>query len=84
MIENKIIPPKIKVGNLNSLRTVADVRDAVNAYYLLVTENPISGEAYNIGGNYSCKVGDILKYLLSISNFNKKIQVVEDPSRIRK
>ena len=84
MIENKIIPPKIKVGNLNSLRTVADVRDAVNAYYLLVTQNPISGEAYNIGGNYSCKVGDILKYLLSISNFNKKIQVVEDPSRIRK
>ncbi len=84
MIENKIIPPKIKVGNLNSLRTVADVRDAVNAYYLLVTKNPISGEAYNIGGNYSCKVGDILKYLISISNFNKTIKVIEDPSRLRK
>ena len=67
MIENEIIPPKIKVGNLDSLRTIADVRDAVHAYYLLVTKKPISGEAYNIGGDYSCKVGDILKYLISIS-----------------
>tara|TARA_B100000575_G_scaffold285910_2_gene281872 strand:- start:1511 stop:2527 length:1017 start_codon:yes stop_codon:yes gene_type:complete len=84
MIENQIIPPKIKVGNLNSLRTIADVRDAVHAYYLLVTKNPISGETYNIGGEYSCKVGDILNYLISISNYKKKIQVVEDTSRLRK
>ena len=71
MIENEIIPPKIKV-EFDSLRTIADVRDAVHAYYLLVTKKPISGEAYNIGGDYSCKVGDILKYLISISNYKKK------------
>ena len=37
MIEAGLIPPVVKVGNLDSLRTIADVRDAVSAYYLLVT-----------------------------------------------
>ena len=39
MIENNLIPPVVKVGNLKSLRTIADVRDAVRAYYMLVTKN---------------------------------------------
>ena len=58
---------EVLVGNLDSLRTVADVRDAIRAYYLLVTKKPKFGESYNIGGNYVCKVGDILKYLIKIS-----------------
>ena len=84
MIEAGLIQPKIKVGNLNSFRTVADVRDAVNAYFLLVTRNPLPGETYNIGGSYSCKVGHILKHLLKISNYKKKIEIIEDPNRLRK
>jgi len=84
MIEDGLIPPKIKVGNLNSLRTIADVRDAVNAYYLLVTKKPKPGEAYNIGGNYTCKVGDILNHLLSLSTYEKKIKIIQDPKRMRK
>ena len=71
MIEHNMIPPIIKVGNLKSLRTIADVRDAVKAYYLLLTKKPTPGEAYNIGGNFSCKVSDILNYLLSISTTKK-------------
>ena len=43
MIEHNRIPPVVKVGNLQSLRTVADVRDAVRAYYMLVTVNPTAG-----------------------------------------
>ncbi len=43
MIEHNRIPPVVKVGNLQSLRTVADVRDAVRAYYMLVTVNPTCG-----------------------------------------
>ena len=50
MIEADLIPPVIKVGNLSSLRTWSDVRDAVRAYYLLVTVIPLPGEYYNIGG----------------------------------
>tara|TARA_B110000967_G_scaffold164391_1_gene171700 strand:+ start:4130 stop:5149 length:1020 start_codon:yes stop_codon:yes gene_type:complete len=84
MIENGVIAPKIKVGNLNSLRTIADVRDAVKAYYMLVTKNPTPGETYNIGGNYTCKVGDILKYLISLSSYKKEIKIIEDPKRLRK
>jgi len=34
MIEADQIPPVVKVGNLDSLRTFADVRDAVHAYHL--------------------------------------------------
>lgn len=83
MIEKEVIPPVVKVGNLNSLRTIADVRDAVRAYYLLVTHNPKAGEFYNIGGTYSCSIEDILKYLISLSPVKDKIKVEMDPERLR-
>ena len=47
----------VKVGNLQSLRTIADVRDAVRAYYMLVTVKPTTGAYYNIGSEHSCTVG---------------------------
>lgn len=83
MIEHGLIEPKIMVGNLKSLRTYADVRDAVRAYYMLVTVNPISGEYYNIGGNYTCEVGETLDFLISRSPYRKQIEVVVDPERLR-
>jgi len=82
MIEKGLIDPVIKVGNLESLRTWADVRDAVRAYHMLVTVNPIGGEYYNIGGNYTCTIGDMLKYLVSCST-RKDIEVQIDPERLR-
>ena len=83
MIENGMIEPVVHVGNLDSMRTYADVRDAVRAYYMLVTVNPIPGEYYNIGGSYSCKVGDTLNTLLSFSPMKDKIKVETDPERLR-
>jgi GDPmannose 4,6-dehydratase len=82
MIEAGMQEPKIYVGNLESLRTYADVRDAVRAYYMLVTVDPIPGEYYNIGGNYHCKIGDMLKYLISKSTV-KNIEIIIDPERLR-
>jgi len=82
MIEHDQIPPIIKVGNLESLRTWSDVRDAVRAYYMLVTVNPQPGAYYNIGGSYSCTVGKMLEYLLSISKVTD-IRIEVDPARIR-
>jgi GDPmannose 4,6-dehydratase len=83
MIENGILEPVVKVGNLDSLRTYADVRDAVRAYYMLVTVNPIAGEYYNIGGTYTCKVGDVLNMLLSYSPMKDTIKIETDPERLR-
>src|SRR6185436_7384001 len=83
MIEHGLIAPVVKVGNLNSLRTVADVRDAVRAYHLLVTVNPVAGAVYNIGGSFHCTVGDILESLLKLSPRRAEIDVVADPERLR-
>lgn len=81
MIEVGMIPPVVKVGNLKSLRTIADVRDAVRAYHMLLTVNPAPGEVYNIGGSHTCTVGDILNTLLSMST--TKIGIEVDTDRLR-
>lgn len=83
MIEAGLIPPVVRVGNLNSLRTVADVRDAVRAYYMLVTVNPLPGSYYNIGGAFHCTVGDILDKLIALSPRRADIEVAPDPERFR-
>lgn len=83
MIERRLIPPVVKTGNLDSLRTFADVRDAVRAYYMLVTINPIPGAYYNIGGTYSCTVGQMLDTLISMSTSKDVIRVETDPERLR-
>jgi len=82
MIEFGLQEPKIYVGNLDSLRTYADVRDAVRAYYILVTENPIGGEYYNIGGTHTCKISDMLNFLINQSTV-ENIEIVIDPERLR-
>jgi GDPmannose 4,6-dehydratase len=83
MIEKGLIPPVVKTGNLKSLRTVTDVRDAVRAYYLLVTVNPLPGAYYNIGGSYTCTIEEILNTLLDMSKEKKRIRVEVDPGRSR-
>ncbi|MEW6088409.1 MAG: GDP-mannose 4,6-dehydratase [bacterium] len=83
MIEKGLIAPVVKTGNLDSLRTWSDVRDAVRAYYMLVTVNPLPGEYYNIGGTFSCTVGEMLKYLISISTHKNIIRVETEASRFR-
>jgi GDPmannose 4,6-dehydratase len=82
MIEAGLVQPVVKTGNLKSLRTFADVRDAVRAYYMLVTVNPIPGAYYNIGGTYTCTVGEMLNELLAMSRV-KDIAIETDPERLR-
>ncbi len=83
MIEAGLIPPVVKTGNLDSLRTWADVRDAVRAYYMLVTVNPIPGEYYNIGGNFTLSVRGMLDKLISLSTKKDVIKTDIDPDRLR-
>ena len=83
MIEARLIEPVIKHGNLNSRRTVADVRDAVRAYHMLLTVNPVPGACYNIGGTHSTTVGHIMCDLISRSTDPKRIRAALDPDRVR-
>jgi len=80
-IEAGLQPPVVKVGNLESIRTFLDVRDAVKAYWLLVNKCP-PGEVYNIGGVETMTVGEMLDKLLKLSKVNN-IKVEVDPSRLR-
>lgn len=82
LIEEGRIAPVLRTGNLDSMRTWADVRDAVRAYHLLVTKDPVPGAYYNIGGSFSCTIGDMLRHLLSLST-RDDIEVVTDPERLR-
>jgi len=83
LAEEGIIRPIIKVGNLKSMRTIADVRDAVRAYYMLLTINPVPGSYYNIGGSYSCEIDKILQDLINLSPLKNEIKVVIDKNRLR-
>lgn len=83
MIERGFIEPVVKVGNLASLRTIADVRDAVRAYFMLVTVRPTPGAYYNIGGNHTCTIQDVLDTLISFSSRKDDIRVEVDPDRLR-
>lgn len=49
-------------GNLDSVRTIIDVRDAMEAYWLAI-EKCEPGEVYNIGGNTTIAVGEFLELL---------------------
>jgi len=83
MAEAGLTDKKIFVGNLESLRTIADVRDAVRAYYLLLTKNPIPGECYNIGGNQTVKLRELLNDLIKLSPLKDELKIVVDKERLR-
>jgi len=80
LVENKIISNPIKVGNLKSVRTIMDVRDAVKAYWIMM-EKSDPGEVYNIGGIKTVTIEDILTKLIEYSN--SKIEYIVDPSLLR-
>ena len=82
LAEAGLIPPVVKVGNLDSLRTIADVRDAVRAYFMLVTVNPVPGAYYNIGGTHTCTVGNVLETLFEMSTLDNLSHEI-DSDRLR-
>jgi len=86
LIEEGLQEPVIKVGNLASVRTFQDARDAVRAYYLLSLEsekgNVPCGEAFNIAGEEAYKLPEVIDLLLSFST-RKDIKVETDTDRLR-
>lgn len=86
LIEAGLQEPKIKVGNLASVRTFQDARDAVRAYYLLSQEsekgNVPCGETFNIAGEEAFKLPEVIDILLSFST-RSDIEVITDTDRLR-
>jgi len=86
LIEAGLQEPVIKVGNLSSIRTFQDARDAVRAYYLLALEsekgNIPCGEAFNIAGEEIYRLDEVVDLLLSFST-RKDIKNEVDPDRLR-
>jgi GDP-mannose 4,6-dehydratase len=79
-IEKENKEPVVQVGNLNSTRTFADVRDIVEAYWL-ATEKCDYGQAYNIGSTQLMTLRAVLDILANMCL--KKITLKEDKSRLR-
>jgi len=79
-IELGVIPGPVMVGNLESIRTYADVRDAVRAYWALLDFCSV-GEVYNIGGNRTLTIGEMLEILKSFASVPIEHEV--DPSLLR-
>ncbi|MFQ5872299.1 MAG: GDP-mannose 4,6-dehydratase [Dehalococcoidia bacterium] len=86
-IEAGLQKPVVRVGNLESVRTFADVRDTVRAYWIMTEcflKGTIhAGDVFNIGGDRTMKVGEMLDFLISRSAAAEWIRVEVDPKRLR-
>jgi GDP-4-dehydro-6-deoxy-D-mannose reductase len=71
---------KLLHGNLDSTRTLIDVRDAMESYWIALLEGE-PGEIYNIGGRTVIKVGEFLDVLKQKATC--KIPSAVDPNLLR-
>ena len=67
----------IRVGNLDSVRSFADVRDVVRAYRLLV-ERGASGGVYNVAADANVRIGDLLDRLRALAGCDAPVET--DPA----
>lgn len=74
-LQNKLVH-----GNLDSVRTFVDVRDAMRAYWEAIVHCE-PGEVYNIGGTTTMTVGEFLKKLISMAKVQIRTQL--DPKLLR-
>ena len=74
------IATELKVGNLNSIVDLTDIRDALNAIWVLANAKKY-GETFNICSGKAVKVSDILEKFVSLSS--KDIKIVTDSKKIR-
>ena len=72
--------PVIQVGDLNTTRDFTDVRDIVDAYWLLLDSGK-SGEIYNVCSGKENKISSVLKKLVAASGQNIAIKI--DSDRLR-
>jgi len=79
-IEHEKREPIVPVGNLDARRDLTDVRDTVEAFWLLMERGKI-GDVYNVCSSRAYKIGDILNKFLEMSEIGIKVEV--DPKKLR-
>lgn len=79
-IAKGLAPALLRVGNLEARRDFSDVRDIVRAYRLA----SIRGEGiYNLGSGVGVPIQEILDALIDIAGMRGRINVEQDPARMR-
>jgi len=84
-MEAGLQPLQLRVGNLDSVRTVMDVRDLVRGYWqlcLAVRDGRVRpGEVFNIGGRETYRVDEVVDMLRGLTSL--RFDTVVDPSLLR-
>jgi GDP-4-dehydro-6-deoxy-D-mannose reductase len=78
--EAGLIPPVLKVGNLEAVRDFTDVEDTARAY-LLAGERDLERRVYNVCSGKGVKIQTLLDLLLEMAHV--EIRVEQDPGRLR-
>lgn len=86
LIEAGYQEPFINVGNLTSVRTYQDARDAVRAYHLLAEKSAVGdvrpGDYFNIAGEEAFRLTEVIDILTGYSHV-KNISIRTDENRLR-
>lgn len=76
-IENE----KILLGSLFPTRDYTYVRDTVNGFIKVAESSSSIGEVINIGSNFEVSMGELAEKIAIL--LNKRISIIQDPSRVR-
>lgn len=79
-IEAGRLEPTLRVGHLESMRDITDVRDTIRAYRALV-ERGTPHRPYNVCCGRAYRIRDLLDILLSLARVRVRIET--DPARLR-
>jgi nucleoside-diphosphate-sugar epimerase len=71
---------ELRHGNLDSARTLLDIRDVVRGYWMLL-EHGLPGLVYNIGAEKETTLREVLEILRNLTGV--PIPAVEDPALLR-
>ncbi len=69
----------LKIGNLDTIRVVMDVRDIVMGYYLLMKHPESSGQVFNISGETPYKIRHYVDKLIEYSGLENVEEVIHKP-----
>jgi GDP-4-dehydro-6-deoxy-D-mannose reductase len=74
------VEPVLRVGNLAAVRDFTDVRDTVEAYWM-VAQQGVPGEIYNVGSQRPISMQEIVSMLCKLAGIQVRVEV--DPEKFR-